>query len=713
MNKPSEEQQYIIDNVKNNYNVLVDACAGSGKSTTVLSMAKILNRRKFLQVTYNSLLRHEVKDKVNSLKIKNIKVHTYHSLAVRYYLSNSYTDTGIRNILHTNMPPRDNIDHFDVLVIDEAQDMTHLYFSLIIKLLRDFNKKIQLVVLGDYKQGLYDFKGSDTRFLTDADLIWKKSQFLKYNTKFIKTSLKMSYRITDPIKSFVNTVMLNEQRMLSCKSGDTVLYCRRPQIQCERIIVSKILDLLNNGARPSEIFILSGSVKGANSKIRKIENALVNNNIPCHIPMFDVDQMDERVINGKVGIATFHSVKGRQRKYVFVIGFDNNYFDFYARNLDRNICPNTLYVAATRATHRLFLFESDDYITDRPLEFLTMGHSDMKKTDYVEFEGIPREIFYLKPETNSLLSQNQKVTPTDLIKFIPEHVLDLITPIINDLFSIQQDPSEIFDIPSIIQTSNCLYEEVSDLNGICIPFMYYDYITNEINPNFKSNSIYDIIMERSLSLDKKHDFLHNIIDNSLDNELNCVSDYLYASNILKALDEQLYFKLRQISKDDCNWLLDEDVDKCMLRIDHAIKSDFEKQTPLIENTFIHNSDEELHSNIDNILVNYLENNVKFRFTARADLITHSTVWELKCTNELSIDHLIQVVIYSWLWTLSHPDDYKTFKIFNIKSGEIKVLNNDFDKINTIVTEIIKGKYFQFASNDNDTFIKQCKSTFSF
>jgi len=711
MNQPSGEQKIIIDNVKNNNNVIVDACAGSGKSTTVLSMAKILNRRKFLQVTYNSLLRHEVKDKVKSLKIKNIKVHTYHSLAVRYYLSSSYTDTGIRHILHTNMPPREDIEHIDVLVIDEAQDMTHLYFSLIIKFLRDFNKKIQLVVLGDYKQGLYDFKGSDTRFLTDADIIWKKSPFLKYNTKFVKNSLKMSYRITNPIRSFVNTVMLNEQRMLSCKDGDNVLYCRRPQVQCERIIVSKILELLNNGAKPSEIFILAGSVKGANSKIRKIENALVNNDIPCHIPMFDVDQMDERVINGKVGIATFHSVKGRQRKYVFVIGFDNNYFDFYARTLDRNICPNTLYVAATRATHQLFLFEGDDFITDRPLEFLTMGHSDMKKSEYINFEGIPREIFYLKPETSSLLVHNQKVTPSDIIKFIPEHVLDVITPIINELFSNEQEISEVFDIPSIIQTSNCLYEEVSDLNGICIPFMYYDYIINEINPDITSNSIYDIIQERSFSLDKKHVFLHNIINNSLDTELKTVSDYLYASNILKALDEQLYFKLRQISKDDCNWLLDEDIDKCMLRIDHAIKSDFEKQTPLFENTFIHNSNEELHTNIDNILSEFLENNVKFRFTARADLITFSTVWELKCTNELSIDHLIQVIIYSWLWSLSHPDEPKIFKIFNIKTGEIKVLNNDFDKINTVVTEIIKGKYFQFISSDNDTFIKQCKSIF--
>ena len=70
MNAPSNEQINIIELVKNKKNVIVDECAGSGKSTTILSMAKNLNRRKFLQLTYNSLLRHEVKDKVKSLKLK-------------------------------------------------------------------------------------------------------------------------------------------------------------------------------------------------------------------------------------------------------------------------------------------------------------------------------------------------------------------------------------------------------------------------------------------------------------------------------------------------------------------------------------------------------------------------------------------------------------------------------------------------------------------
>jgi hypothetical protein len=709
MNAPSNEQINIIELVKNKKNVIVDACAGSGKSTTILSMAKNLNRRKFLQLTYNSLLRHEVKDKVKSLKLKNINVHTYHSLAVRFYLSSAYTDSGIRKILHSNLPPRDEISHFDVLVIDEAQDMTMLYFELIIKFLKDFKKNIQIVVMGDYKQGLYEFKGSDIRFLTKSIDIWKKFPLLKYKP-FIQTTLKMSYRITDPIKSFVNKIMLDENRMASCKIGEPVTYIKRDQRQTERIIVSIILDLLKNGANPSDIFILSGSVKGANSKIRKIENALVSSNIPCHIPMFEVDQVDERVINGKVGIATFHSVKGRQRKFVFVIGFDSNYFDFYGRNLDRNICPNTLYVACTRATERLFLFESDDFNTDRPLDFLKYGHYDMINADFVNFNGIPRSIFYLKDKSQNLLTFTQKVTPSDLIKFIPEKVLDNITIILDKIFYNEIDIGEVFDIPSIIQTSQNLYEEVSDLNGIAIPCIYYDYINNLQDSDTKSNVLYEMITSYSISLDKKHYFLHNIIDNFLENQFHSVNDYLYASNIFKALDEQLYFKLKQISKEDCSWLLEEDIDKCKYRLDSIIKKDFENGIPRIEHTIIHSSQDDEHINIDKALEEHTKN--KFRFTARVDLVTESTVYELKCTNEISIDHHIQVVIYAWLWKLTYPDDNKIFKIFNIKTGELKVLNTDFETLNFIVIEIIKGKFEEFLSKDDEKFINDCLDVYN-
>ena len=42
MHKMSDEQQRVADYIKKGYNVTVDACAGSGKSTTILSVAKEL-----------------------------------------------------------------------------------------------------------------------------------------------------------------------------------------------------------------------------------------------------------------------------------------------------------------------------------------------------------------------------------------------------------------------------------------------------------------------------------------------------------------------------------------------------------------------------------------------------------------------------------------------------------------------------------------------
>ena len=168
MNIPSDEQQLIIDHIKDGNNVVVDACAGSGKSTTILNVAYQLDSKKIMQLTYNSALRHEIRSKAKELSLDNMTVHTYHSLAVGFYDSSAYTDTGMRHILAQNTEVSKHID-IDILVIDESQDMTLLYYRLIVKFICDLymknNKKIQLLILGDYKQGLYEFKGADIRLI--------------------------------------------------------------------------------------------------------------------------------------------------------------------------------------------------------------------------------------------------------------------------------------------------------------------------------------------------------------------------------------------------------------------------------------------------------------------------------------------------------------------------------------------------------------------
>ena len=147
----SEEQRKVLDFIRSGKNVIVDACAGSGKSTTILSIAKELTGKKIRQFTYNSQLRFDVKENVRKYKLKNLEVHTYHSFAVKYYSDVAHTDTGIRQILREKMSPRNPIPLVDIVVLDESQDMTMLYFELIIKMIHDMCSKENPYMVDDYK----------------------------------------------------------------------------------------------------------------------------------------------------------------------------------------------------------------------------------------------------------------------------------------------------------------------------------------------------------------------------------------------------------------------------------------------------------------------------------------------------------------------------------------------------------------------------------
>ena len=684
MNQPSQEQQQIIDYVKDDYNIRVEAVAGSGKSTTVLSLANQCPNKEILQLTYNSSLRLEIKEKVETLNIHNIKIHTFHSLAVKYYSRQAHTDTGIRHILLYKLKLLQPIPKIDILVIDENQDFTELYFQFVLKFLLDYAKPIQIICLGDPRQCIYEFKGADPRFLTMADEIWSPFFYLKTD-KFIKCNLRTSYRITNQMGFFVNKALIGDNLMLTCRDGDPVTYIRNNRKNVENILIFNIKNLINNGIKPDDIFILAASIKGINSYIRKLENRLVEHNIPCHVPIFETEKLDERVIDGKIVFSTFHSVKGRQRPFVFILGFDNNYFIQYARTLPKNECPNTLYVGCTRAIKHLFLIEYDERPTDRPLEFLKMGHRDLVNCSFVDFKGFPRKIFHNSDSSQDnikSLIEKRFETPTKMVQFIPDFVLNEISPIIDKIFDFSQVYTTNIEIPSVIQT-NYGYEDVSDLNGIAIPSFFYEKIS-------KNNILKSLIDQSILEMrPNEHFFLKNTIKN-IPETFNSINDYLYLSNIYISIQERLYFKLKQINSNEYNWIDEELLNQCIERLEKMIVENNE-YIPSFEKTLIHNSNESLHENIDHILKPHFTENILFRFSAIIDVFSENSIWELKFTNQISIEHKIQLVIYAWIYqSMNLPS--RDFKLFNIKTGELYVLNSNFDDLSTIVISILKGKY---------------------
>lgn len=703
MNPISEEQSVVLNNTKNGKNSVVDAVAGSGKSTTVLSIAAALTTQKIIQFTYNSMLRCEIKEKTAQLQISNLDVHTYHSMAVKYYYSSAHTDTGLRHILATKMKPRIRVPKKDVIVIDEAQDMTPLYFQMVVKFTMDMNHPFLLIVLGDFMQGLYEFKGADTRFLTLASQIWASHPRLK-SAVFSECCLKTSYRITNQMSSFINDVMLGETRLVSCREGALkVHYFRNLQKNLENLVIFNINRLIAEGAQPSDFFILGASVKGPNSPIRKMENALVERGIPCHVPMFESDTIDEKVIHKKVVFCTFHSVKGRQRKYVFVLGFDQGYMRFYGRNLPQDQCPSTLYVATTRATHGLYLLERTNFENDRPLEFLKKGQFEMRKMPSVEFKGTPYFPLYKTPEIEvEEATKKHIITPTDLIKFIPEMVLEEITPILNTMFKVVQPKGMELDIPTVIETKDGFFEEVSDLNGLAIPAMYYDCLSADGTTNVLYEMILIILDEFK---DHEHAFLKTLVS-QLPTEYNTPADYLFLANVYTAFQEKLYFKLKQITPDDYTWLSEDMFKKCKARLTKTIGPECETARPLIEKTIIHQSQELEHESIDLFLSEYFINTLKFRFTARADLITQTSLWEIKCVREITMDHQLQVVIYAWILRMKSVD--KEVKIYNIRTGEIQLLDATKEELDYIVISLLQGKYQQINKKSDEEFLEDCR-----
>jgi len=726
MLEPSSEQQDIIDHIKQGRNVIVDACAGSGKSTTILSCAKQIPEKRFLQITYNSMLRMEIKEKVKEYGLRNISVHTYHSLAVAKYTREACTDTGIRRILRENMSPLSKIQLQDVIVLDETQDMTFLYYQFIVKIARDMGTSFQLLILGDYMQGLYEFKGADIRFLTMADQIWKDFSQLSVQS-FEKCSLKMSYRITNQMAAFVNEVMLGTNRLDSCRDGLPVIYIRNTKYVLQRIVTAQILELLKNGVNPGDIFVLGASVKGVHSQIRRIENALVEAGIPCHVPMMETDTIDEKVIDGKVVFSSFHSVKGRQRPYVFIVGFDQSYLTKYAKTVSQEECPNTLYVACTRATKQLFLLEQgEDKISDRPLTFLRLSHNEMKQRSYMVFKGQARTIFYDPPDYEKEEIITHHVTPTELIKFIPESVIEEISPLLDEIFIKESGDTEIIEIPTIVQTKGGSYEDVSDLNGIAIPAMYYDYlegqwasetadanevaveVANEVavEESNEPNILYGIIRETmSHTKSNEYRFLKSVMED-MNREIDTITDYLYLANIYVASQEKLYYKLRQIERDEYNWLTPDILSKCKSRLLTVLEPSCGESKPVIEETIINVTDEESHIAIDQLLDPHFPGE-KFRFTARIDLGTEETIWELKCTSTISQDHLLQTVIYAWIWRTVYPSAEQEFRIFNIKTGVILRLESDKTTLDRIILEILKGKYERYLPQGDNEFIESC------
>jgi len=674
LNKSTTEQYQIIREIFEGKDVKVDAVAGSGKTTSILHIAKNFGSSKICVITYNKKLQEETSGKILKYNINNISIFTYHGSCNSKYVGENklITDREIRDTTKNDTEPKNDIN-YDIIIIDEVQDMNRTYYLYVKKFIRDNkNKDANIVILGDKNQCINQYNGSDERFLIYGD------EILDNGREWVSLKLTETFRVPQEICDFLNHCMLKEERMISndgSPNGGKMKYSgykpryflknsfTNPDAGCDYILreIDYYLELENpNGTKkykPDDLFILSPSVKNKvdnKSPIIKLANALssnygskryiyINNDVDCVV--------EDKILKNKIVLSTHNSVKGLERKVVIIINFDNSYFNYYDTESKTTICPNRLYVAVTRSMERLSLFH---HYKDGYLPFL-LGKTPAEKEEnirkYCDFNPItirPGEKFKLCVKEKEI--EPTKYAVTDLVKHLNVEVIDKLTK----LYELIEIPSKrkhgILQIEGLSEQGKDHWEIVSDINGTAIPLYFAITECNATDIN-----------ETDISL------------NGVNDNINI----LKIANLTNAMVDNSYYKVNQIKQ--YNWLPLETLDSGVSRLkglkDEGYISDSGSFEIPIGDVFETSESEEF---ILNGQMDY------------ADEINKKVI-EFKCVAQLDDSHFLQTLLYKYI----NGEDYDNYYVYNIKSDELYELKSSSEKLQKIIDILIDNKkYFR-------------------
>ena len=151
---------------------------------------------------------------------------------------------------------------------------------------------------------------------------------------------------------------------------------------------------------------------------------------------------------------------------------------------------------------------------------------------------------------------------------------------------------------------------------------------------------------------------------------------------------------------------DSHLTQCKTRMMNILGKEIQKGEPKMEYSIVSYDDGYATDRINEALKPFVTD--RFAFSARVDLLTHETLWELKCTGEITTEHMIQTVIYAWIMRTINPTSSKEVKIFNIRLGIVLKLEASIEQLTTIVVSILKGKYERAPPSTEADFLSECK-----
>ena len=366
----TEEQESVVYE-ELGCNILVVACAGSGKSSTMLCRVKYLlqndiQEESILMTTFTRDAAHDMQVKLGHILgyESKIKMGTLDAFA-RSVIEDTQIQTRKRSMRHVSEYAPLFLEYikncgptffkkYTYMFVDEFQDINDVQHEII----HTFYKNgVKIFAVGDASQNIYTFRGSNVQYIQNFE-----NHF--HNTKCHR--LTTNFRSTKPIVKFANAVIPSTKMKPVTRSSSS---CKKPCLRyfsymAEQVtfLVKSIQGLIKKGVCEHEIAVLSP----VNKSLYGIEEALCRRGI--HNIILDGNSETRSHIKANhICLTTIHKSKGLEWPYVFLVDMSDAMFP-------RSKTPNAIeedkrlfYVAVTRAKVELHILyyakKSEPFIT--------------------------------------------------------------------------------------------------------------------------------------------------------------------------------------------------------------------------------------------------------------------------------------------------------------------------------------------------------------
>lgn len=362
--EPSAEQRGCIAAlVEDGANVVIQAQAGAGKSTTFFHIARAWLAAhpagRIVLLCFNVNLRTASEARVEAIPELRDRVDcfTIHSLASRMYgvpIGDTMTLQRYLASDHERAAPNE----YDLCLIDEGQDLSGSMVGVIRELQR--LTPMRLAVVGDRRQAIYTFSRE-----VELEVLDRPGECLLPNdAAWTERTLDESYRLTPPVAACLNALFRHPADAPIVAANARSAAVRPRYVVGDLAAGGLLLTLVEEMLLlypPDQIMVLAPSVRGEGHGCRELARALSEHR---RIPLFTthkrLSEVNPELLRGKLVVSTYHQSKGDERDCVIVVGVDGRLHRQrgYPMRDGVAVVDNALHVALTRARERLIIVQS-------------------------------------------------------------------------------------------------------------------------------------------------------------------------------------------------------------------------------------------------------------------------------------------------------------------------------------------------------------------